>query len=203
MAHWVFDYDNTLYHPNCGVLDKIDVLIEEYIMDALDVTKEEAHYIREKYYRTYGTTVQGLIENHSINPHEYFDYIMNEDTVPLFDANTKRILEALPGEKTIFSNGTKTHIMRGLTILGITDFFTKIYDIHDINYISKPDVKPYRMVEQGIDDDIIFIDDSLPNIITAHSIGWKSILINRYDDIVPEGIVSIDSLDELLTMELV
>lgn len=206
MAYWVFDYDNTLYHPSSGVLDKIDVRIEEYISNTLSISTDDANHLREKYYKKYGTTIQGLMEHHSIKPNEYFDYIMNDETVPPDNSEIKSIIDALPGQKSIFSNGIRKHINRGLKILNLENTFDHIFEIEDFNYISKPFVAPYKFVEEKLRrTDIIFIDDSFDNIVTAHSIGWTAILIDRDNTKrdIPEGIIVIKELDELIKLELV
>lgn len=207
MLHWVFDYDNTLYHPNSGILDEIDDRIEKFISSTLNVSKKDATDIREKYYKKYGTTIQGLMEKYSVNPKEYFSYIMDIKTVPPYNADTKNVINSLQGKKTIFSNGNRIHIKRGLKSLGIENNFEDIFEIEDFNYISKPFISPYKFVENKlkskgiISSDIVFIDDSLSNIQTANSIGWKGVLIDRGYCEVPKDIVVIDHLNDLLYLK--
>jgi len=207
MLHWVFDYDNTLYHPNSGILDEIDNRIEKFISSILKVSSDDAKNIREKYYKKYGTTIQGLMEKHSINPKEYFGYIMDIKTIPPYSEDTKHVINSLKGKKTIFSNGNRTHIKRGLKNLRIENNFEDIFEIEDFNYISKPFLYPYKFVEEKlkskgvISSDIVFIDDSLLNVQTANSIGWKGVLIDRGYCEVPKDIIVINHLNDLLDLK--
>ncbi len=216
MVYWVFDYDNTLYHPDSRVLDKIDVNIEKFISNTFSVSGEEAQILREKYYREYGTTIQGLMANHAIKPDDYFSFIMNDSTVPPINNKIKEIIDKLPGKKSIFSNGIRHHIQRGLKILNLENTFEHIFDVSDFDYVSKPNIFPYKFVEDRLKTDkIIFIDDSLVNVKTAVEIGWIGVYLDRrsedctdyYRDVkeqkIPQNIIVIKELEELLSMEII
>ena len=204
MIYWVFDYDNTLYHPDSGILDEIDERIETYIAETLNVDRIRATEVRQKYYKKYGTTIQGLMEHHSVKPKDYFGYIMDIEKVPEFNKHTHDFIKSLKGKKSIFSNGNKTHIMRGLKSLEIEDEFEYIFDIEDFDYISKPSFFPYEYVSERINttDTVVFVDDSIDNVRTANEFGWKGVLINRYGGDIPEDFTVINHLDDLITMEL-
>ena len=51
---WLFDLDNTIYHPNTKIFNQIDLRMKKYISKILDVTEDEAFKVQKKYYRKYG-----------------------------------------------------------------------------------------------------------------------------------------------------
>ena len=65
---WVFDLDNTLYPHHLNLWQQVDERIRDYIVGFLHVTHEEAFRVQKDYYRRYGTTLRGLMEEHGIDP---------------------------------------------------------------------------------------------------------------------------------------
>ena len=56
----LFDLDNTIYSAASGVMKGIDVRITEYVQNLLGLEIEQARELRQHYYMTYGTTLNGL-----------------------------------------------------------------------------------------------------------------------------------------------
>jgi FMN phosphatase YigB (HAD superfamily) len=50
VTNWVFDLDNTLYKAECGLFDKVHVLMGRYIEEKLGLASGEAQALRSKYY---------------------------------------------------------------------------------------------------------------------------------------------------------
>ena len=53
VTNWVFDLDNTLYKAECGLFDKVHVLMGRYIEEKLGLASGEAQALRSKYYHQY------------------------------------------------------------------------------------------------------------------------------------------------------
>jgi len=68
VRHWVFDLDNTLYPPAARLFDQIEVRMTTYVMDALHIGRKQADRLRRHYWKTYGTTLAGLMREHGIDP---------------------------------------------------------------------------------------------------------------------------------------
>ena len=68
---WVFDLDNTLYPPKHRLFDQIEVRMSAYVMQELGVSAPQADHLRKHYWQTYGTTLAGLMREHSIDPEPY------------------------------------------------------------------------------------------------------------------------------------
>ena len=79
IRYWVFDLDNTLYPSSSNLYSKIDVRMKAFIMNNLSLNQEEAHKLQKRYYLDYGTTLNGLMRNHSINPKSFLDYVHDID----------------------------------------------------------------------------------------------------------------------------
>ena len=62
IRYWIFDLDNTLYSATTNVFGKIDKKMCEFIMENLNVSKEEALKIKNDYFHSHGTTLNGLMK---------------------------------------------------------------------------------------------------------------------------------------------
>jgi FMN phosphatase YigB (HAD superfamily) len=101
------------------------------------------------------------------------------------------MLDNIPNNKYIFTNGTYEHAVKVLKIMNIYDKFKKIFARDTITYM-KPNIMSYIHVQNNIIDleknyikDIsklrfIFFDDLLENLIPARSLKWKTVLISDY-----------------------
>src|SRR5512142_354660 len=80
---WVFDLDNTLYHADSNLFAQIEQRMTEFIAKRLDVHPGEAYALQHMYYRSYGSTLSGLIECNDVDPEEFLDYVHDIDLSPL------------------------------------------------------------------------------------------------------------------------
>ena len=53
VSQWVFDLDNTLYPPQMRLFDQIEVLMTDYVVQAIGVDRPEADRLRSHYWRQY------------------------------------------------------------------------------------------------------------------------------------------------------
>jgi putative hydrolase of the HAD superfamily len=70
---WIFDLDNTLYHPSARLFDQINARMTGFIMHEFGVGRAAADEMRRSYWQRHGTTLGGLIENHRIDPARFLD----------------------------------------------------------------------------------------------------------------------------------
>ena len=80
---WVFDLDNTLYPHHLNLWQQVDERIRDYIVDFLKITRDEAFRLQKDYYRRYGTTMRGLMEEHGLEPDEFLEIVHQIDHSPL------------------------------------------------------------------------------------------------------------------------
>ena len=63
---WVFDLDNTLYPADCDLWPKIDQRITLYLRYLFGLDGMSSCALQKYYYRRYGTTLRGLMEEHGM-----------------------------------------------------------------------------------------------------------------------------------------
>jgi len=70
----------------------------------------------------------------------------------------------------VFTNGSRCHVDRVVTALGLDGIFAGIFDIRIADYQPKPNPDPYRQVLQELalpGDQCIMVEDQLKNLQTA------------------------------------
>jgi putative hydrolase of the HAD superfamily len=182
IKHYIFDLDNTLY-PSSGSFFPIQMdLISKFIVMKLDISYESACILRDRYYIEYGTTMNGLVENHNLSAKEFHHYV---DNVPLAslvpDKQLNNILINLPAKKYIFTNGSDFHAKRVMKQLELDKVgFDGIVTIDSTGQIPKPDVRAYEYLFNKYSikpEESIFFEDSSHNLITAGKLGMLTVLI--------------------------
>ena len=178
---WVFDLDNTLYPASCSLFPQIDVRMRQFIADALHLPLDQAFTLQKRYYHVYGTTLRGLMLVHGIGPDEFLDYVHDIDCGVLApDPRLDAALQALPGEKLIFTNGSERHARNVLERLGVGRHFSGIFDIRAAEFIPKPDAESYRrmMDRHGVDPRrAVMFEDLARNLAPAAQAGMTTVLV--------------------------
>lgn len=180
---WVFDLDNTLYPAECDLFAQIDRRMGAFIAKTLEMSLDDAHALRHRYYVEHGTTLAGLIRQHGVKPHDFLDYVHDID-LDVVDASPElgAAIEALPGRKLVFTNGCRKHAERVTAKLGVRHLFDDIFDIHALEYVNpKPSREGFDrfVAAHGIESSRAAIFDDLPhNLETAHALGMTTIWID-------------------------
>ena len=179
---WIFDLDNTLYPADSGVFSRIDARMTAFVSRLLDKPPEEARRVQKDLYREHGTTLNGLIQIHGIDPEPYLDYVHDIDVSDLAaDSGLGFAIERLPGRRFIFTNGCRNHAARILDRLRIAHLFEEIWDIRTIAFIPKPDPAAYAAViaKAGIAPaGAAMFDDIARNLVPAHALGMTTVWLN-------------------------
>ena len=181
IRYWIFDLDNTLYPSESNLFSKIDERMKKFIMKNLSLDHEQAYRLQKKYYLDYGTTLNGLMLNHSINPKNFLDYVHNiniDNIEPNFKLNNA--LKKLKGTKYVYTNGSKNHAIRVLKKLNIFEHFNDIFDIEAANFIPKPKIESLHKLINNYKIEPIkaaFFEDISRNLINPKKIGFKTVLV--------------------------
>jgi putative hydrolase of the HAD superfamily len=176
---WVFDLDNTLYPPECRLFDLIEVRMTDYVMRALGVDRPEADHLRDHYWQRYGTTLSGLMREHQLDP---TPYLANVHDIPLDrlwpDPALKAAIQALPGRKIVYTNGSADYGKRVVAARGLSASFDAIYGIEHADYNPKPEIAAFLAVfeQDGLHpaQSAMFEDDSR-NLAVPHRMGMRTV----------------------------
>jgi putative hydrolase of the HAD superfamily len=183
---WVFDLDNTLYPASCRLFDQIDKKMTGLVSEILSVPPVEAKAIQKGLFHKYGTTLRGLMVEHEVDPKYFLHHAHNIDYAPVpEDLALDEALNALPGRKLIFTNGTVAHARSVLNRLGVTHHFKDIFDIVDSDYIPKPDRGPYDKFVKHTNikpSTSAMFEDIARNLEAPHDLGMTTVLITSDDN---------------------
>ena len=73
VTEWVFDLDNTLYPHHVNLFAQIDKNMTAYVSALLRMERDEARKLQKQYYLENGTTMQGLMIHHVIDPNDLLE----------------------------------------------------------------------------------------------------------------------------------
>lgn len=178
---WIFDLDNTLYPRHTKLFAQVDVRIRDYVQRLLQVDADEAHRIQKDYYRRYGTTLRGLMEERGIQPDDFLAYVHDIDHSPVEpDPVLAAAIARLPGRKFILTNGSRAHAEKVAERLGFTDHFEDIFDIVRSELLPKPARQTYDrfVAATGIAPArAAMFEDLSRNLEVPAALGMKTVLV--------------------------
>lgn len=207
MIHTIlFDLDETLYPPEAGVMRQIGERITLYVQARLSLATDEALAVRRRYFQEYGTTMRGLQINYGIDPDEYLAYVHQIPLEQYLHPNERldKVLQNIPQEKIIFTNASREHAERVLALLGIRRHFSRIVDIRDVGYESKPQPDAYERICRILGvraEECLIVEDNLRNLLPAKALGMTTVLV-RNGHTEPEDGVDwvIEQIEEIGTV---
>jgi putative hydrolase of the HAD superfamily len=194
---WVFDLDNTLYHPSVGLFAQMNPKMSAYIMKIAGVDAAGADKLRAEYWEKYGTTMAGLIEVHGMQPDAFLEDVHDIDLSHLEeDAPLAAAIDALPGRKIVYTNGTAPYARRVLTARGIVDNFDAVYGIENAGYLPKPRAAAFAAIfdQAGVTPtQAAMFEDEERNLAVPHSLGMRTIHVA--DAAVPQPYIEHHTAD--------
>ena len=176
---WVFDLDNTLYDAESHVFVEVGARMTDFVAAHLNLPREEADRKRKHFYKTYGTTLRGLMTEHGVPPDHFLKHVHDIDlsVVPQCEI-TKAGLKQLPGKRFIFTNAPR-HFAEAMTAqLGIRDCFDGLFAIEDAAYWPKPNLDTYHVFlkKHGVDPArACMFEDMEINLKPAHDLGMTTV----------------------------
>jgi putative hydrolase of the HAD superfamily len=178
---WVFDLDNTLYPHHLNLWQQVDERIRDYIVGFLQVTRDEAFRLQKDYYRRYGTTMRGLMEEHGLEPNQFLDIVHQIDHSPLTpNPALGAAIAKLRGRKLILTNGTRRHAEAVMRRLEIAQHFDDVFDIKAAELEPKPRPLVYDrfVARHNIDPQRAAIfEDLARNLEVPHALGMTTVLV--------------------------
>ncbi len=176
---WVFDLDNTLYPPAARLFDQIEVRMVRFVMQALGVDHDRANYLRGHYWRTYGTTLAGLMREHDVDPGPYLHEVhdITFDTLEP-DPHLATLIANLPGRKIVYTNGTAPYAAQVLKARGLEAAFDALYGVEHADFAPKPERAAFEAVfaRDGVDTRAAaMFEDDMRNLAEPHAMGMRTV----------------------------
>lgn len=184
--HFLFDCDDTLYPRSKNVSEIIQRQITHWVRDYFQIDEQAAHELQDRAYRTYGSTLRGLLElRPDLDVACYMQEVFqNTDETLEPDFKLRELLQRIECKKYVFSNGSRSHVHRCLKKLGIHDVFERpIFDVEWLEHENKPRPEAYHRVRSTLNiqdgQRTIFFEDSLANLQTAKQHGWVTVWVKE------------------------
>lgn len=178
---WIFDLDNTLYPADCHLFGQIDRRMTSFISGRLGCPADEARILQKDWYARHGTTLSGLMLEHDIPPKDFLDYVHDIDLSPVSrNEGLRTAIDALPGRKYIFTNGSRQHAENVSRKIGIDDLFHDMFDIEAGDYKPKPHAPAYdAFIDRfGVDPRrAAFFEDIHQNLSVPFEAGMTTVLV--------------------------
>jgi putative hydrolase of the HAD superfamily len=181
VTDWVFDLDNTLYPHHSNLFSQIDLKMTAYIGELLTLPRDDARKLQKELYREYGTTLNGLMTRHGIDPDDFLEKVHDIDyswLVP--DPVLGTAIRQLPGRKFIFTNGDRRHAERTARQLGILDHFDDIFDIVAAGLNPKPARATYDTfvaLHDVVGPNAAMFEDLARNLHVPKALGMTTVLV--------------------------
>jgi putative hydrolase of the HAD superfamily len=192
ITDWVFDLDNTLYPRECNLFAQIDVRITHYVMELTRLDFEAARALQKTYYRDFGTTLNGLMLQHEVDPDHFLANVHAIDYSPVAaHPDLVAAIRDLPGRKFILTNGDVGHARAVLARLGGADLFEHVYDIRAMTYVPKPHREAYAgfFATHGVDPtSAVMFDDLEKNLVVPHEMGMATVQVVAGPDYAHEQV---------------
>ena len=200
---WVFDLDNTLHDARARIFPAMHDQINAFLRRRFNVDEAGANRMREHFWRTYGTTLNGLMRHHGVHPKDFLaeTHVFPELAELVVRENAlKHALERLQGTKLVFSNAPRHYVGQVLKAIGLRRYFDGVYAIEDARYRGKPALHGfhYLLRKHNLDPHrCAMVDDMLENLRTAHRLGMSTVWISPVRRRVSYVDVRISSVTEL------
>ena len=178
---WVFDLDNTLYHPSVRLFDQIAVRINAYVQRVTGADPAESDRLRHVWWREHGTTLAGLMAHHGIDPEPYLVDVHDIDFSVLSpDPALREGIARLPGRRIVFTNGSAPYARQVIAARGLDGLFDAIYGIEHAGYTPKPQPAAFDRVfgADWLDPaTAAMFEDDPRNLAVPHALGMRTVLV--------------------------
>ena len=178
---WLFDLDHTLYPAEIPLMGMVDERMNAYVGRIAGLGPEAASALRHDYFVRHGTTLNGLVIEHGIDPVDFLNDVqdVSVDCVAP-DPGLRAGLQRLPGRRLVFTNAGQKYAARVLENLAIADLFEDVFHIEAANFIPKPKPETFAAIvaRHAITPATpCFFEDLARNLKPAAEIGMTTVLI--------------------------
>jgi putative hydrolase of the HAD superfamily len=181
VTSWIFDLDNTLYPPDCGLWPAIEDRITHYLIAHSGLDGASARALQLYYYHTHGTTLRGLVDEDGVDPEHFLSFVHDIDRSELApNLALAEEIARLPGRKLIFTNGSRGHAHATVEQLGLSGLFEATFDIVDAELVPKPRDAAYDAFfrAHGVDPSTAaMFEDIAKNLVVPRARGMTTVLV--------------------------
>jgi pyrimidine 5'-nucleotidase len=177
-----FDLDDTLYPSSTGLWPAIKDRMTLYMIERLGLPENDVPFLREQYFKMYGTTLRGLEERHNVDKTDFLAYVHD---LPLSNYLTpnpivREVIASLPTRNLIFTNADAAHAWRVLAALQLDDLFDTVVDVNAVAPYCKPMPEAFAIAMELADEPdprkCVMIDDLPRTTRAALNVGMASLL---------------------------
>jgi len=153
-----------------------------YMRERLAIPEEEIPTLREHYFMTYGTTLNGLQKHHQVDKDEYLAYVHDLPLKDYLKPNpvVREVIASLPTRNLIFTNADVHHARRVLQAIELEDLFDTIVDVNEVAPYCKPMPESFAIAMDLADEPdprkCVMIDDLPRTTRAALNVGMASLL---------------------------
>jgi putative hydrolase of the HAD superfamily len=153
-----------------------------YMIERLGLPEDDVPFLREQYFKMYGTTLRGLQERHNVDKDDFLAFVHDLPLKDYLSPNPvlRKVIASLPTRNLIFTNADVSHARRVLAALELEDLFETVVDVNAVAPYCKPMPESFAIAMELADEPdprkCVMIDD-LPRMTRAAlSVGMASLL---------------------------
>jgi putative hydrolase of the HAD superfamily len=177
-----FDLDDTLYPSSAGLWPAIKDRMTLYMVKRLGLPENDVPFLREQYFKMYGTTLRGLEARHNVDKEDFLAFVhdlpLKEYLRP--DPVLREVIASLPTRNLVFTNADVLHARRVLTALELDDLFESVVDVNAVAPYCKPMPESFAIAMDLADEPdprkCVMIDDLPRTTRAALNVGMSSLL---------------------------
>lgn len=177
-----FDLDDTLYPSTTGLWPAIKDRMNLYMIERLGIPESDVPFLREQYFKMYGTTLRGLEERHSVDKADFLAFVHDLPLPSYLKPNpiVREVIASLPTRNLIFTNADVLHARRVLAALQLDDLFDVIVDVNAVSPYCKPMPESFAIAMDLANEPdprkCVMIDDLPRTTRAALNVGMASLL---------------------------
>jgi putative hydrolase of the HAD superfamily len=191
----LFDLDNTLHDASHAIFPAISANMNVYIARVLGngtvpASQEAVDAARLGYWKRYGATLLGMIRHHDVSA---ADFLHQTHQLPALqkmiraERGLSRLLQRLPGQKILLTNGPTRYSTDVLRHLGLQRQFAHHIAIEDMRVHGHLRPKPSRLMLRRLlrrhgasARRCILVEDTLANLKAARQLGMRTVWVTQY-----------------------
>ena len=153
-----------------------------YMFERLGIPESDVPFLREQYFKMYGTTLRGLEARHHVDKEDFLAFVHDLPLTEYLTHNpiVRDVVASLPTRNLIFTNADVPHARRVLAALQLDDLFETVVDVNAVAPYCKPMPESFAIAMDLADEPdprkCVMIDDLPRTTRTALDVGMASLL---------------------------